>query len=191
MNDSPIEIRALSPDLLQDFLAYFEGDAFADNPRWNSCYCQFPQVNHAKVQWVARTAIENRAAACERICNSRMQGYLAYRNGQVVGWCNAAPRVLLDAFDDEPDPDAVRLGQIVCFVVAKAHRRTGVAKALLEAACAGLKAQGLTIAEALPNPDATDDAEKHYGPFAMFLDAGFLFHHKDDDGTLYVRRSLM
>jgi GNAT superfamily N-acetyltransferase len=92
-----------------------------------------------------------------------MQGMLAYRDGRVVGWCNAAPRVLMDSFADEPDPDTERLGQITCFVVAHDQRRTGVARALLEAACDMLRQQGLTIAEANPSRRASTDAENHYG----------------------------
>jgi GNAT superfamily N-acetyltransferase len=190
MPSTPVEIRPLSAELLPDFLAYFEGAAFADNPKWRSCYCQFLYVDHNKVKWMERTAEENRSAACSRICGARMQGYLAYRDGQVVGWCNAAPRSMLDAFDDEPDPDAAQLGQITCFVVAREHRRTGVAKDLLGAACAGLKAQGLRIAEAMPKPEVVGDAENHYGPLSLYTGAGFEVHRQGEHGSVIVRKRL-
>ena len=191
MTDSPIEIRPLTPERLDDFLAYFDHDAFADNPRWASCYCQHLYVDHNQVDWHTRTAEVNRTAACERICSRRMQGYLAYRDGKPVGWCNAAPRLLLDAFNDEPDPDATRLGQITCFVIARAHRRTGVASALLLAACAGLKAEGMSIAEAETRSDANTDAELHNGTLDMFLAAGFEEVRRDDEEhSVWVRRRL-
>jgi len=188
--DPPITILPLAPDRLNDFLAFFEGEAFADNPKWGSCYCQFLHVDHNVVHWPSRSAEQNRGMACERICSQRMQGYLAYRDGQPIGWCNAGPRGLMAAFDDEPDPDAAAIGQIGCFVVAKAHRRSGVAAQLLQAACAGLKAQGLRLAEASPITDAASDAQNHFGPLRMFLDAGFAVHRSDDDGHTYVRRAL-
>ena len=112
MPHAPLTILPLTPERQADFLRYFEGAAFADNPKWKSCYCQFLYVDHAKVNWAARTAEENRASACERIACGRMQGLLAYRGGEVVGWCNAAPRRMMDSYADEPDPDAARLGQI-------------------------------------------------------------------------------
>lgn len=188
----PIEICELTPALLPDFLAFFEGDAFADNPRWGSCFCQFLYVDHAKVDWAARTGQQNRAAACDRIGAGRMQGLLAYRDGKPVGWCNAAARVLMDGFADEPDADAGSLGQITCFVVAKAHRRTGVATALLDAACAMLERRGLRIAEASPlgEADADGDAKAHHGPLGMFLAAGFTVHRTDGEGRVWVRRRL-
>lgn len=187
---SPIEIHPLSPERQADLLGFFEGPAFADNPRWRSCYCQFLYVDHRRVRWPSRSGDENRAAACARIGAGTMRGLLAYRDGQVVGWCNAAPRTLLDAFADEPDPDAERLGQITCFVVAPAHRRTGVATALLDAACAALRHQGMALAEAAPKPDIAGDAENHYGPMSMFLAAGFTVHRQGEHGSVLVRKSL-
>ena len=185
-----VEIRPLGPATRDDFLRFMEGAAFADNPKWRSCYCQFLYVDHDKVVWAERGAEQNRAAACERIACGSMQGLLAYRDGEVVGWCNAAPRTMLDAFANEPDPDADRLGQVTCFVVAREHRRTGVATALLDAACEQLRAQGLAIAEATPRPQMKTDADQHYGPLSLYLAAGFERHREEPDGTVVVRRRL-
>ena len=191
MSTLPVEVRKLGPELLQDFLTLFEGEAFADNPKWRSCFCQLLYVDHSKVTWCTRTRQTNRAAACERICTGRMEGYLAYIGGKPAGWCHAAPRKLIDAFAHDPDPDADRIGQITCFVVARPFRRQGVATALLRAACSDMKSQGFTIAEASPQADADTDAENHYGPLSMYLAAGFQVHRNDDDFTVYVRRSLL
>lgn len=191
MLNTPIEVHVLTPDRRDDFLAFFDGEAFADNPKWRFCYCQFLYVDHREVVWAQRSGETNRLAACTRIATGRMQGYLAYRQGIPVGWCNAAPRLLMDAFADEPDPDEARIGQIGCFVVAPGHRRTGVARALLDAACQGLAAQGLAIAEACPVANAKTDAQNHFGPISMFLSAGFTVHRTEDDGKVFVRRSLL
>lgn len=191
MATDSLSIRRLAPERKEDFLQYFEGAAFADNPKWKSCYCQFLYVDHSVVNWNTRTAEENRVAACDRIACKRMQGLLAYRNGQVVGWCNAAPRLLLDSFADEPISDAEHVGQITCFVVAREHRRTGVARALLEEACAMLWEQGLRVAEANPSRDARSDAENHFGPLSLYLSSGFSVVKEREDGLVVVRRSLM
>lgn len=190
MPTAAVEIVPLSAERLPEFLAFFEGEAFADNPKWASCYCQFLHVDHDVVDWQGRSAGENRAAACSRIGAGRMQGYLAYRDGRPVGWCNAAPRSMMEAFASEPEPDAAAIGQIGCFVVALSARRSGVATALLDAACAGLQKQGLSIAAATPRGQALTDAEHHHGPLSMYLAAGFRIHRTDDDGTVHVRRAL-
>lgn len=191
MNHSSLEIHRLTTERKNDFLTFFEGEAFADNPRWNSCFCQFLYVDHNVVSWHDRTFEQNRAAACERIHTSRMQGLLAYLNGKPIGWCNAAPRSMMDAFFDAPDEDEKHLGQITCFVIAKEYRRTGIATSLLHAACNALKAQGLSIAEASPLADENDEAKNHFGPLRMYLNAGFHVHKPLDDGKILVRKHLV
>lgn len=134
MTTSEIEIHPLSPDRSADFMAFFEGEAFSDNPKWSSCYCPCFYEDHSKVHWPSRTAAENRACASQRIADGQMQGLLAYREGQVVGWCNAAPHLLLRALDAEPMAKPERVGTIRCFLVAPSARSQGVANTLLHAA---------------------------------------------------------
>ena len=185
-----VEVRTLSPGLLPDFLRFFDGTAFSDNPKWSSCYCQCFYEDHSVVKWAERTAVQNRAIACERIRGGLMQGYLAYVDGAPVGWCNAAPRTMIHALDDEPIPDAEHVGFIVCFLVDPAFRGRGVARQLLEAACEGLRSQGLRVAEGNPRTAATTHAENHFGPLSLYLSAGFTVHRTDDDGSVFVRRAL-
>jgi len=185
-----VQVRALTPELLPDFLKYFDGTAFSDNPKWSSCYCQCFYEDHRVVKWSERTALENRARACERIGGGLMQGYLAYLDGAPVGWCNAAPRKLLRALDDEPIPDAEQVGTIICFLVEPSHRGRGVARQLLEAACDGLRLQGLCIAEANPRTESGSAAANHFGPLSLYLSAGFSVFREEDDGSVYVRRTL-
>ena len=78
----------------------------------------------------------------------------------------------------------------MCFLVEPSHRGRGVARALLEAACNGLRTQGLRIAEANPRTASVSAAENHFGPLSMYLSAGFTVHREDDDGSVYVRRTL-
>ncbi|MDQ2778060.1 MAG: GNAT family N-acetyltransferase [Pseudomonadota bacterium] len=193
MDIAKIEVHPVSAERLADFLQFFDQEAFPDNPGWQSCYCQFALVDHAQVQWSERTLQQNRQAACARIPAGTMQGLLAYREGRPVGWCNAAPRTLLDAFADEPDPPghpATQVGQITCFVVAPAQRRSGVATALLQAACERFRQQGLAIVEAVTNPDAATDAQSHHGPVALFQAAGFEHQRDEEDGFIVMRKRL-
>jgi GNAT superfamily N-acetyltransferase len=190
MNQANVTIKALAPELQQDFLRFFDGSAFSDNPKWASCYCQCFYEDHSVVNWSSRTAPENRALACERIQRQSMQGYLAYVAETPVGWCNAAPRKLLHALDDEPVPDAENIGFIICFLVEPSYRGRGVARQLLEAACEGLRRQGLLIAEANPRTTSPSPAENHFGPLSLYLSAGFTVYREDDDGSVFVRREL-
>jgi len=182
-----LDIRALEPALRDDYLELFEQRAFSDNPGWASCWCHFPHADHAAIEWSKRAGAENRAAVCARIADGRMSGWLAYVDGRAIGWCNAGPYAAVAGLFDEPEPLAERLGAIVCFVVAPAHRGRGVARALLAAACEGLAARGFEWAQGYPLrvEDATA-AEAHFGPLALYRDAGF-----EEAGPVGARRVKM
>jgi len=185
-----LEIRALSPARLGDYLRFFETRAFTDNPRWARCYCFFPYHDPKTMDWEQRSASENREAICGCIGAGTAQGYLAYRDGEVIGWCNAAPRALYPMLGAEPAPDADATGAIFCFVVAPEQRGQGVATTLLQAACDGLRGQGLRWVQARPLRHASGPAANHLGPLAMYLAAGFAIMGEDSQGNVFMRRSL-
>lgn len=62
MIETLCDIRELSPDLLEDYLDFFDHAAFADNPEWAACYCYFPHAPHATQKWNEQAAEHNRAA---------------------------------------------------------------------------------------------------------------------------------
>jgi GNAT superfamily N-acetyltransferase len=185
-----VDCVALSPDRLADYLAFFETRAFTDNPRWSGCYCYFPIHDPRTIAWRTRTGSENRASITECIGSGRTAGFLAYRDGEVVGWCNAGPWSMYPMLRDEPPADAERLGVVFCFVVAPQARGQGVARRLLAAACDGLRAQGMVAVQAKPLKHARSAAENHLGPLSMYLDAGFEIVRETEDGDVFVRKSL-
>jgi ribosomal protein S18 acetylase RimI-like enzyme len=190
MTAATIEMHPLSPSRVDDFISFFDSDAFTDNPHWSSCYCQCFYEDHSKLRWDERTATQNRDCALRRIAGREMRGILAYEDGKVVGWCNAAPRSLLHALDNEPAPDSDQTGTILCFLVAPEARGRGIANALLHRACETFREQGLTYVEANPRPSAAGSAENHYGPLSMYLAAGFSVRRTDADGSVWVGRDL-
>jgi GNAT superfamily N-acetyltransferase len=189
---SEISIDALSAGSAPAFFRFFDGPAFADNPRWSGCYCRFPFVDHAREHWDAMDGKTNRAGTAARIARRGMQGYLARAGGEVVGWVNAGPSRLYPAGNvGGADLTGEKIGHILCFVVAPAWRRRGVARALLGAACDGLKAQGMTHAQGNPRGSARGDADNHHGPLPLYLEAGFeVFADDPDDGSVFVRKAL-
>lgn len=168
-----ILVRALSPALLQDYLNFFDYDAFADNPRWAGCYCHFNQAAHDEKKWDERGAEENRAAASALIERGELRGYLAYVNDYVVGWCNVNARERFTTFTPEDFPGGENSALIVCFTVAAQYRNMGVARKLLDAALEGLRRDGFKRVYALTRTDTENPAANHHGPLKMYLDAGF------------------
>lgn len=192
-----LELRELTPDRADDFLDYFDGDAFADNPDGASCYCcYFHWVGADDEDWSTRTAAVNRAWKAELIRCSETTGILAYLNNHPIGWCHAAEKrslAHLVTMDVLASPDDESVGAIVCFVVTKHFRGTGLSNLLLESACDLLAKQNLRIVEAYPDRQATDSYANFHGRLDMFLDAGFRIHRELEDnmaGIVIARRNL-
>jgi ribosomal protein S18 acetylase RimI-like enzyme len=185
-------ITPLRPEQAGDFLRFFDherGVAFADNPQWAKCYCHYYQVPKS-IRWASLSAPQNRTAMQARIEVGEMEGFLAYEDGEVVGWVNAQPRHKLPhcfarlGISPTPLPCApFEAAAIVCFVIAPTQRRRGIARALLRGALESLAARGFRLVDAFPfKSGASELAADHYhGPLPIFLDAGFsvLREHKD------------
>ncbi len=201
MNAIAPVVHRLSPARRDDFLAFFDhehGTAFADNPRWATCYCHYHEVAPA-IDWGALDGPANRAAMRARIDTGEMEGYLAFDANAVVGWLNAQPRHKLPHCFARIGvaPTTIDIAQheaavIVCFVIAPAHRHRGVARALLEAALADLAARGVKLVDAFPLAADGDgsDAPQYHGPLSLYRAAGFVAIGSDGDRTV-MRRTLV
>jgi len=197
--NSDVLVRELVPSLAEDHLTFFdtiyETDPwlnFRDNPWWSGCYCGFFDDARPEKDLMALGAQELKRLRTERIVSGRASGFLAYVDGEVVGWCNAGRRAdyvsfqhLAEAVEDPGEP----VGSILCFVVASRYRRMGVATALLESACASFKRSGLLFAEGYPrtksanqdNPNNIPEAHlNYYGPLQMYVNAGFRIYRQFD-----------
>jgi len=190
MHQIPVNCRALGPETLAHYLHFFDHRAFTDNPRWAGCYCYFPLHDPDTMVWKERGAAENRSAVATCAASGQARGWLAYEAGEVVGWCNAGPAALYPMLADEPLPQRETLGVIMCFVIAPESRRRGVARQLLEAACHGLREQGMTAVGARPMKDADGPAANHLGPLTMYLQAGFQIVSEGDDDDVIVIKPL-
>jgi GNAT superfamily N-acetyltransferase len=197
-----VDTRVLTAALVDDYLAFFDHDAFADFPWWSACFCRFwndPGDPDGDSSPAKRD--RHRALAADLVLRGQTQGILAYADGKVVGWCNAAPRASFLSprriAQTDPDP-AESVGATVCFIVTAPYRGKGLASAMLDAACESFRAQGLRYAEGYPNtkppsgPHANEipwSAHNHLGPLGMYLAAGFRIH-KELERFAVVRKAL-
>jgi GNAT superfamily N-acetyltransferase len=183
-----LDVQPLTPDRLDDFLRFFDYEAFPDNPTWASCYCQFFYIADGE-RWEQQSAADNRAGACDRVPRGLMTGYLAYVDGEPAGWCNAGRRNLYPRLDVETETDGAavevaRTGSIVCFVIALPYRRHGIAGRLLDAALDGFRLQGLAFAEAYPHREAESDGAAFRGPLSLYESAGFVPYRELEKQTI-------
>lgn len=171
-----VAFRRLEPALADEYLEYFDTDAFRDNPAWAGCYCLSYELDMEPLAFEDRTAAVNRAEKRERIVSGRAGGMLAYAGDRIAGWCNAQPREGLPLLNRTPEFETVdpgRPGAIVCFSIAPQYRGQGLAVRLLEAACGALRERGCTSVESFPPRDPKSDAGAYHGSIKMYEAAGF------------------
>jgi GNAT superfamily N-acetyltransferase len=188
-----IEVRDVAPDRVQDYLSFFDCDAFRDFPGWQSCYCMETHRTGSDQEWAARTASDNRRDMSEMVSRGKVTALLAYVDGKPVGWCNYGETTHLSGVMRRyglaaADHDGV--GSVACFVIASPYRGHGVASRLLEVALDRLRAKGLRAVEAYPGRGVGSSAQSNYrGPLEMFLRAGFE-PYRETERYVVVRKPL-
>jgi len=170
-----VTVHPVTEDRIDDWLRFFDHDAFAGNPEWASCYCLEPHVPPTDDD-PERPWREVRAAMVERIRSQGTYGYLAYVDDVPAGWVNASARSqygLYGSVDPEgPDPSSV-IG-VSCFVVAPPYRQHGIASLLLDRVIADASGRGAGWVEGYPrNEPNNTDADHFRGPRSIYESRGF------------------
>lgn len=176
-------LKRLSVETLHEFLDYFDHRAFLNDEDWAGCYCQAylnpPGTDEESVFGEGRA----RQAACDRVATGKMDGYLAFNKGRVVGWCAAANSKLFEAL---PEADET-VARILCFNIDPDFRGQGLAGQILDLVIEDLIDRGFAAAEAGPRDE--EISEKSFqGTLSMFESRGFEKVHQFDQGHFLVRR---
>jgi len=176
-----IEIKSLNPELIDDFLYYFDEVGFSNNPDWSRCYCYFHHFPGPIKEWLIRTKEENRADSKKSVLSGVINGFLAYEDGKPIGWINTdlKENYFRVPFEKEIKPSKEgKMASIVCILIAPSHRRKGLAKQLLKNVLVKLKEKGVKWVEAYPRIGDLSDAHHYYGPLSLYQSEGFLIVKK-------------
>ncbi len=174
-----VVIHPVTEDRLDDWLAFFDHDAFADNRAWAACYCFEP---HGHPKGVPPEEAENhgwrdnREAMIDLLRSGKSFGYLAYVDGRPAGWVNASKRseYALYRMGEGADPADTDVVGVSCFVIAPPYRRHGLAAKLLDRVVADAAGRGAEWVEAYPSKAPRPDDASHFrGPRALLDEFGF------------------
>lgn len=162
-------ITEVTPELWPDL------ERLLGSGSWSTqCWCM---VWRAKGEEAKSTDRHSRKAAMrKRVKDGVPVGLLAYVDDDPVGWCSIAPRATyrdLGGPDDCAD-DANAVWSLVCFSIAKEHRRAGLSENLLDAAIEHSRKKGAKVLEAYPvDPDSP--SYTYMGFVEQFEKRGFDF----------------
>lgn len=141
------------------------------------CWCMYWRVT--RHQFASRKGSGNKRAFKRILSKGGVPGLIAYAGSEPVAWCSLGPRDhfpvlarsrVLKPVDDRP------VWSVVCFFVAKTHRRRGVSVRILREAIRYAERCGARIVEGYPvEPKAsrTPDAFAWTGLASGFRQAGF------------------
>ncbi len=192
-----ITIKKLTPALAEDYLHFFDVTPHDTNIEENKCYCVTWRSDASYENAAAwfPTREERRARAAEFVKNGSLQGYLAYCDDEVVGWCNAnahcrlCVEYLRSSYPIEENTGNAKIKSVFCFVVAPKMQRMGIATKLLEAVVKDAAIEGFDFVEGYCNQSFVDAAHDFRGPLAMYEKCGFVAC-AERDGKVVVRKAL-
>lgn len=189
-----IEIKKMSPELLNEWLHYFDNVAYkredGTTEEWQECYCMhFHWGGPEPTSELEKCKYPSRARAIDYFKSGWMQGYLAFVEGKVVGWCNAndKERYTQDIRRFPRGDKEKKIKSVVCINICPHMRKKGIGTMFLEYICADAKAEGYDYVEAYPRDE---DIPKNYkGPYRLYERAGFVLH-KQYKNSRVVRKYL-
>jgi GNAT superfamily N-acetyltransferase len=171
-----LDVAPLTPDRWEDLVELFErpGASIA-----RGCWCMFYRESGKTAAEPGINSRESRKRALKGLVDRGVvPGLIAYRDDRPIGWISLGPREDYAKLARSPvmkPVDQARVWSIVCFFVDARERGRGVAEALLKAALAWARGQGVTLIEAYPVDRARRGADDSmwFGALSMYDAAGF------------------
>ena len=195
-----IEIRKLTPELAEDYACFFDKTPHDDDVYEHKCYCVcWASADHsAGTDFSSRE--KRRELAIRYINSGIIQGYLAYLDGQIVGWCNANTKsdclkcigwlrnmTFVNEMESSSD---IKVKSIYCFTIAPDMKRKGIATKLLERVCEDAANEGYNFIEVYPNKHSDNISKGFMGPLELYKRNGFVICQdvKNQYNDIFVMR---
>jgi len=189
-----IEIRRLTPELADEYLRFFDETPHSTGKKEDKCYCVCWASTATKAEECS-TAEKRRAVAKRYVETGLLQGYLAFSDREVVGWCNANTKsncyqsLSWRMFMGLVAKDDKKVKSVFCFSISPSYRGKGLATALLNHVCDDARREGFDFVEAYPNEKFADTEKDFMGPRKMFEQEGFVACY-EAEGRIVMRKRL-
>ncbi len=191
-------IKKLTPEYAEDYVHFFDTTEHDDNIPEHKCYC----VCWCNDDYEGKdfsSAEKRRKAAVDYIKGNNIQGYLAFYEGQIIGWCNANTKAdclkcaswrrFMSYVPLEDTNSEVKVKSVFCFVIAPEMKRKGIATRLLEHVCQEAKLDGFDYVECYPYKESSYQSSDFGGHYEMYLKNGFIVSNEARQG-LVMRKYL-
>lgn len=157
-NEHNIRIKHLEREHVEDYLAFFDRISSGSL----ICYCAHYHRTKEDNDATFRSGIHgpqamrtyHREESRRFILEGRIQGYLVYRDGKVIGWCQAKDKTGYHYLRDEVHPSDNPKGEILsisCLVIEEECQNQGIASVLIDYIAWEARNRGYRRLEAYPN----------------------------------------
>ena len=160
---SAIAVRPVSKSNWKDFERFFEA---VGSPHF--CWCTIYRVSGSR-----RLTKTQKKSTMQGLVEAGVPiGVLAYEGDEPVGWCSIAPRETYSRLErsrtmPRVTPPGTETWVVLCFFVARNHRKHGVAHALLRGAVSYARNCGAKVIEGYPF-DTSNIITTHRGHSRLF-----------------------
>lgn len=187
-----VTIRPVTTELIDEL-----GQLFATEDVASRCWCMWFIIPVSAFHAVGQ---EGNAARLRALADSSREplGLLAYHADRAIGWCAVGPRSRYARALKTPtykrvagDQDA-NIWLVPCFFVHPELRRSGVTRALLEAAVRLATEHGAVAIDSFPFAGAKprSSGDRQVGYEALFASCGFEVIARPSAGRVVMRRVL-
>ena len=193
-SDQPLAVEPLTPARWAGLRVLFSEGG---DPKW--CWCMF--WRYRARDFARRTVAGNRAQLEAMAADEPAPGLVAIDGERVVGWVSLGPRSAFERLERSrtiPRIDDRPVWSIVCFVVGREARGSGLSRILIDAAVSFARDRGAPAIEAYPadvGGERITPSAAYTGTLSTFLAAGFVRVADTDSSTggrprVVVRREL-
>ena len=188
IDNMDIKIIKLTPEHTEDYVQFFDNTPHSEIPDNDECkcycvwWCKDDQDNMVFDNFLSSKELR-RDYAIRNIKNNNIQGYLAYLDGKVVGWCNTNTksdclkcycwRRFMGSVPIEDSDMNIKVKSIFCFLIAAEMKRKGITKKILECVYRDAVQEGFDFIEAYPNKEYINEAVDFMGPVELYRKNGF------------------
>lgn len=176
---------------MDDYVHFFDTTPHATKKDEHRCYCVWWCSDDYEGKELTSSPKKRRDYASQCIKREIIQGYLAYYNNKVVGWCNANTKMdclkcygwrrFMGAIPTEESTPDIKVKSIFCFAIAPEMQRKGIASSLMERVCLDAAKDEFDFVEAYPNKIFINEAEDFMGPAELYRKNGFIVYSETDE----------
>lgn len=185
-----IDFVKLTPELVGDFLYFFDNDAFPEGDEWENCYCL--EGHLAGEKNIVDPSVR-REHAKRLVLEGKLTGYLLRDGERIVGWVKAGDKC------DFADPDYMyglfagtqKYGEVMslyCIDLVPEYRGMGIARQILDKVTEDARLEGYKYLEVYPSADR-GERRNYRGHAGMYEAAGFECVHEGEE-ALTMRKVL-